>query len=134
MRRGLSLIAGAALLAVSAPVSALHVHVYDAHDHEEHHHGPAAHSHAPGRASGASSHHGVPIAKACDPGGHVLSLVFTCVQPAPHGSDPVVVPTAAWSDPAPEGRPVSAPRDVRAHSPPRLTDAPVRAPPAVHPA
>lgn len=60
-----------------------------------------------------------------------MAVVFTSVAPQPGHVpvpvplDPVIVtpPELAWRH--------AAPSDVRAHSPPRLTDGPLRAPPLV---
>jgi hypothetical protein len=127
----------AALLA-SGPVSMLHVHAYEGDDHPEHNHGPAAHSHE------QADHHRhqdeIPAAtsghrlESCDPGEHVMPVVFTCVSPTAHRAPLADVAAVARVDP-PDVAPCCATlSDVRAHSPPRLTGAPLRAPPVVHPA
>lgn len=117
-----------------------HVHAYADHDHADHHHGPAAHghsavahAHAPDRD--APDAHGPDDAarlEGCDPGEHAVSVVFTYVAPHPdHAPVPVTLETILVAPPAQAWRHVT-PSDVRAHSPPRLTDAPLRAPPVVH--
>ena len=121
-------------LPASSPVPVLHVHAYEGHEHPDHRHGPAAHSHE------AASHHrhqdestddGVRI-QACSAGAHAVAAVFTCVAStscqAPPGEAVVLVRV---SSPPPMARRVKV-SDLRAHSPPRLTDAPLRAPPVVH--
>jgi hypothetical protein len=126
----------------------LHVHVYVRHDHPDHHHGPAAHGH------GATHHHHgdhetlygterrgsraghadeqTTVFDACNPGDHAVQFVFTCIRadayPVLHLTSIVSGPLA----PTVEGWWRVAPSDVRAHSPPRLTDGPLRAPPVVH--
>jgi hypothetical protein len=127
-------IALAAAVAASGMLTTLHVHGYGAHRHAEHRHGPAAHGHV-GEAA-ADSHdaarpHDPAVARIepCRPGAHVVPVagsgVSTGLQHAPAadraGVLHVGLPTAARSR-------VAAP-DARAHSPPRLTDGPLRAPP-----
>ncbi len=61
-----------------------------------------------------------------------MSVVFTYVAPHPdHVPAPVTLETIIVAPPEQAWRHVT-PSDVRAHSPPRLTDAPLRAPPVVH--
>lgn len=117
----------------------LHVHAYEEHDHPDHHHGPAAHSHEKAahhqhREESSPAKDGGTRVEPCDPGEHAIPVVFTCVSPTSHQisldvtavgvllTPPVLVPCRV------------TPSDVRAHSPPCLTDAPLRAPPVVHPA
>ena len=70
--------------------------------------------------------------EACDPADHVVPLAFTCVAagqvdlPLPDTFDAGALATPSTSTVA------VAPADVRAHSPPRITDAPLRAPPIAH--
>lgn len=126
------------LLALPATiaVSVLHVHAYEGHDHPDHRHGPAAHSHE------AASHHrhqdegtgdGVRI-QACSAGAHAVAAVFTCVASTCHQAPPVEAAVLVGGSLPPPVTPRVNITDVRAHSPPRLTDAPLRAPPLVHPA
>ena len=112
----------------------LHVHAYEGHDHADHHHGPAAHFHgeaAEHQHPDEGTSHDVRF-ESCNPGAHAVAAAVTCVasisQQAPFG-EAVVVVRFTSPPPAPHRVNVS---DVRAHSPPRLTDAPLRAPPVVH--
>jgi hypothetical protein len=117
----------------------LHVHAYEGHDHPDHHHGPAAHSHdalidhADHTATAPADQGSVRLGS-CDPSEHVVPFAFTCVSPTVHHV--LGVGTAVPAVLAPNVLRCCRilPRDVRAHSPPRLTDAPLRAPPVVHPA
>jgi hypothetical protein len=136
--RGLTMILALAALAASGPLRMLHVHAYDGHDHPDHHHGPAAHSHAPAHHIhhdvGSAGDAGAESLESCDPGAHVVPVVFTCISPArPQvvAAEPAVLVQLQLPSVAPA---VVAIFDTRAHSPPRLTDAPLRAPPAVDPA
>jgi len=135
VRRLFALIVCAALMPVFGPLSGLHVHDYATHDHPEHHHGPAAHSHQAVAHADADHGDAARHLEACDAGVHAISFVFTCVTPgASHGAltaGPVAF--AALPTP-PRLSAFLALSDVRAHSPPRLTDAPLRAPPLVFPA
>jgi len=124
-----------ATLAISGSSARQHVHAYAAHDHADHHHGPAFHAHTP-----AVHHHqhdadapgNVARIEGCDPGAHAVSVVFNGVAPQPeHAPVPLTAETASVTPPQQLWRSVT-PSDVRAHSPPRLTDAPLRAPPLVH--
>lgn len=126
-------IAAVALLSMSASTAQPHVHAYLGHDHPEHQHGPASHGHATVAHSHLADAYAADDAarlEGCDPGAHAVPVAFTCV--APH-VDPVAVPvmrdTIVESPPEQSWRRVTR-SDVRAHSPPRLTDAPLRAPPA----
>lgn len=124
-----------AWLAVAGSLPLLHVHVDAGHEHPEHRHGPAIHGHAPhdGRAPGADVHDDLRIGP-CDPEDHAASL--SAVRATATGGAPIfVAPALTTGLVAPDaGTPAGAPRDVRAHSPPRLTDGPLRAPPASRPA
>ena len=123
----------AAVLSISGSAAWLHVHAYGGHDHAEHHHGPAAHGHAP-----VTRHHphGVdapegPEMEPCSPAEHVLAFEFTSETPVPLHA-PVPEAGLAFVLPAPlDAAAVVRATDVRAHSPPRLTDAPLRAPPVI---
>ncbi len=87
---------------------------------------PGLHSARRPRTSGATRLEG------CDPGSHAVAVVFTYVAPHPdHVPAPVPLEAILVAPPAPAWRHVT-PSDVRAHSPPRLTDTPLRAPPVVH--
>lgn len=137
--RVLAATVAAALLSTSGSALLQHVHAYADHDHAEHRHGPASHAHptpplrAPDRhESGTHQSDGAARLERCDPGEHTVAVVFTSVAPQPGHVpvpvplDPVIVtpPELAWRH--------AAPSEVRAHSPPRLTDGPLRAPPLVH--
>ena len=136
MQRVFAALVAVAMLSTSGLAALQHVHAYVDHDHADHHHGPAAHEHfavAHSHASGSHPPDDAAQFEGCDPGEHAVSVVFTYV--APHsGHVPVTVtletillvapPEQAWRQ--------ITPSDVRAHSPPRLTDAPLRAPPVVH--
>lgn len=134
--RGVVALIAVAMLSISGSASGQHVHAYADHDHADHHHGPASHEHhaaGHGRAHAHARH--LPDAPAhvegCDPGEHAVSVVFTCVAahtqgaPVPVSHETLLVPPADQ-----EWRQITL-SDVRAHSPPRLTDAPLRAPPVV---
>jgi hypothetical protein len=132
VQRLVAAVAAVALLSMSASTALPHVHADARHDHPEHQHGPASHGHSTTAHSHLADAHPPDDAarlEGCDPGVHAVSVAFTCV--APH-VDPVAVPV--MRDTIIESPPQSWRRvtrsDVRAHSPPRLTDAPLRAPPA----
>ncbi|MEQ1897018.1 MAG: hypothetical protein ABL971_06465 [Vicinamibacterales bacterium] len=135
MFRGVAIVVAVAMLSMSASAALLHVHASAGHEHAEHHHGPAAHSHASvvhhHQHAGAAHRDGSEI-EPCDPADHVVPLAFTCVAagqvdvPLPEAFDAGVLATPSTSTVA------VAPSDVRAHSPPRITDAPLRAPPIAH--
>ena len=127
------------MLSISGSAALQHVHAYADHEHADHDddHGPAAHAHP----VDVGDHHASADASAdhleiegCDPGQHAVSLRFVSTPPEPDHVPALVAgsfaamapPVAVWS--------AAAPSDVRAHSPPRITDAPLRAPPLVHPA
>jgi hypothetical protein len=133
--RCLTALACGAWLAVAGSLPLLHVHVDAGHEHRAHRHGPAMHGHAP---------HGVGAPDAagreerrlgpCDPGDHAVSLSAvraTATTGAPVFVAPALTTTLFALD---AEAPAAAPRDVRAHSPPRLSDGPLRAPPASRPA
>jgi hypothetical protein len=140
MHRVFAAVVAVAMLSTSGSAALQHVHAYIDHDHAEHHHGPASHRHAAVAHSHAPDSH-APDSQApdraarlegCDPGRHAVSVVFTYVAPQPdHAPAPVTLETIIVAPPEQAGRDVT-PSDVRAHSPPRLTDAPLRAPPVVH--
>ena len=140
VQRVLAAVVAVAMLSTSGSAAWQHVHAYVDHDHADHHHGPASHGHsAVAHAHAADSH--APDSHApddnarlegCDPGEHAVSVVFTYVAPHPgHVPAPVTLETILGAPPEQAWRHVT-PSDVRAHSPPRLTDAPLRAPPVVH--
>ncbi len=127
------------MLSISGSAALQHVHAYSDHDHADHDddHGPAAHTHPvavgdhDGPADPSAGHAEI---EGCDPGQHAVTLRFGSAPPQP-GHVPALVaavavamapPAAVWS--------AAAPSDVRAHSPPRVSDAPPRAPPLVQPA
>jgi hypothetical protein len=125
----------AAMVAVamwSTSGSPQHVHAYADHDHPDHHHGPASHRHAAVAPSHAHASDETTRLEGCDPGEHAVALVFTGVAPhAVHVPVAVTIGTLIVTPPEDAWRHVT-PSDVRAHSPPRLTDAPLRAPPVAH--
>jgi hypothetical protein len=141
--RAVATILVVAALSVFGSASALHVHVYADHDHPDHHHGPAAHSHVTTHQHGVhpdvhGAVEGVDESSAriesCDPAAHSTPVVFTCVSA--HAPNPPLVSatvTVPLAPPVQRWRRVT-PSDVRAHSPPGLTDSPLRAPPLVQPA
>jgi hypothetical protein len=135
-----------AMLSTSGSAAFQHVHAYAGHEHAEHQHGVAAHVHAV-TSSPAVDHAGdhadhpdhpdsdAPASAArlegCDPGTHAVSIAFTCVAPHPeHPPVPVSVDAVIVAPPE-QACCRLAPSHVRAHSPPRLTDAPLRAPPVL---
>ena len=121
-------------VAAGASLPTLHAHVYADHDHPEHRHGLAFHEHRHQAhpATAADAFQRARVAP-CEPDEHVVSMRATIVKThdrvvclpssVARPVEPVVA-HAAWS----------ARLDVRAHSPPRLTDGPLRAPPAPRPA
>ena len=133
--RGVAIVAAVAMLSMSASAALLHVHASAGHEHAEHHHGPAAHSHASvvhhHQHAGAARQDGTEI-EPCYPAEHVVPLAFTCVAPGqPDVQLPEALDARALADPKARAV-VRAPADVRAHSPPRITGAPLRAPPIAH--
>jgi hypothetical protein len=132
--RALATFLALAALAASGPGAMLHVHAYEGHDHPDHHHGPAAHSHGQGDHYEHQDKKPGPRIEACDPGAHALTVVFTCVSPTAHQAPLADTTVADVTSPATVVVRGATITDVRAHSPPRLTDAPLRAPPVVHPA
>jgi hypothetical protein len=135
MRRMVAVALVSALLSIAGSSAWQHVHAYGDHDHPEHLHGPAAHEHGAdahphARPDGGSSF----TIEACEPGTHIASVVFTFVAPyADHAAPPALVSLVGFV-PTLTSQPATVRRDVRAHGPPRLTDAPLRAPPLVIPA
>jgi hypothetical protein len=107
------------------------------HDHAEHHHGPATHVHAAAvhrHADDGATPRTHARVEGCDPAEHLVSVVFTYVVPdPPYAPRPVVMDRFELAAPTSVAV-VVAESDVRVHSPPRLTDAPLRAPPLVNPA
>jgi hypothetical protein len=134
--RSSTILACAALLAGNALLPLLHVHAYADHDHPTHEHGPALHAHG----HRAIDHHpraatstGTFVAP-CEPDAHVLSLRAVAATPTSLSVHIAVSPVAPFlvrevSAPLLEGR-----DEVRAHSPPGLSDSPLRAPPPSRPA
>jgi hypothetical protein len=135
VRRLIATVAVTALLTISGSAALQHVHAYGDHDHAEHQHGLAAHVHT------ASVHHhdeggqtSTPSIEGCEPGAHAVSVVFAYVAPQPdHAPVPAVIDVFAFVPALTPLRAIPL-ADVRAHSPPRITDAPLRAPPLVTPA
>ncbi len=125
------------MLSTSGSAALQHVHAYVDHGHADHHHGPASHGHSAVTHAPAHDAHAPDDAariEGCDPGEHAVSVVFAYVTPHPgHVSAPATVETILMAPPDQAWRQATK-SDVRAHSPPRLTDAPLRAPPVVHPA
>ncbi len=137
--RAVAALVAVAMLSTSASAVLQHVHAYADGDHgdHDHDHGLAAHMHAAAthlhHAEPHSAAHTVEI-EGCDPGQHAVSVKFVCAAPEPHPTLVAVTVEAVPLSPPPVVWPPATPSDVRAHSPPRLTDAPLRAPPVVHPA
>ncbi len=140
VQRVLAAVVAVAMLSTFGSAAFQHVHAYLDHDHPDHRHGPASHGHsAVGHSHAQDSH--APDAHApgdvaqlegCDPGEHAVSVAFTYVAPQPeHPPVPVAADAIIVAPPERTWRYVAA-SDVRVHSPPRLTDAPLRAPPVVH--
>jgi hypothetical protein len=135
VHRVLAALVAVAMLSTSWSAPTQHVHAYVDHDHADHHHGPASHGHSTAAHPHAPDFHAPHDAaqlERCDPGQHAVSLAYTCVAPHPdHVPAPVRLETTIVVPPERAWRHVT-PFDVRAHSPPRLTDAPLRAPPLVY--
>ena len=136
MGRLITILACAALLVSNESLPLLHVHVYADHDHPTHQHGPAFHGHG----HSASDDHAPAVASTgarvapCEPDAHVLSLRAVVAAPTTVSVHIVASPAAPFvvgEVPAP---PLEARDEVRVHSPPGLTDSPLRAPPPSHPA
>ena len=119
-----------AWLAVGA-LPTLHAHVYADHDHPEHRHGLAFHEH-----HHAVDHETFPRAgmAPCEPDGHVVSLRLTYGKVRTVDGAGLMPSAAQLPEPDLTLAPVAARRDIRVHGPPRLTDGPLRAPPASRPA
>lgn len=135
MFRALAALVAAALLSTSGSAVVQHVHGYAGHDHDDHHHGLAAHVHAPTvhvHHTGTDDAAHTAELEACDPGQHAVSVQFVCGAPEPNPARVAVTVEAVQPSPALAVWCAIAPRDVRAHGPPRFTDAPPRAPPVVH--
>jgi hypothetical protein len=135
VKRLLAAVVAVAMLSTLGSAASQHVHAYIEHDHPDHHHGPAAHEHstvAHPHAQDSRTQDDAARLEGCDPGEHAVSVVFTYVAPHPdHVPAPVTLETILVAPPEQAWRHVT-PSDVRAHSPPRVTDAPLRAPPVVH--
>lgn len=133
--RVLAAVLALAMLSTSWAAALRHVHAYVGHDHADHHHGPAWHGHpAVAHAPAPDSHasHEAARLENCDAAEHAVAVIFTYVAPyLEHLPSSVAPATMLVAPPEQPWRHV-APSDVRAHSPPRLTDAPLRAPPVVH--
>jgi hypothetical protein len=135
--RAVVAIVAVAMLTISGSSALQHVHAYADHDHADHRHGLASHAHTPPvpqHQHDSEGPDGAAQLEGCDPGAHAVSVVFTGVAPRPEPAPvPLTLATVVVTSPDQVWRCVT-PSDVRAHSPPRLTDAPLRAPPLVHPA
>jgi hypothetical protein len=131
-----AVLVGVVLLVGNLALPLLHVHLYGDHDHAEHHHGPALHGH-----EHATQSHPVrrgepagPLMGPCEPDAHVLALTATLAPSPDQVFVPAIAPaTTVVANPAPP-RPFVTRLEVRAHSPPGLTDSPLRAPPHALPA
>lgn len=143
--RAIAAIVACAMLATSGSAAFAHVHEYAGHRHAEHQHGVASHTHAPPASSAvadASDHADhdprpdLPTAGArlegCEPGAHAVSITSPGVAPPPdHWMACVAVAAIVVAPPACAGGRLLR-LHVRVHSPPRITDAPLRAPPSLH--
>jgi hypothetical protein len=136
VQRLITILACVALLVGNESLPLLHVHDDADHEHPAHQHGPAFHSHehvATGDHLPAAPEHGAHFAP-CEPDAHVLSLAAVVATPASShvhvGAAPVTLFTCTRVAPPP----LEARDEVRAHSPPGLTDSPLRAPPTSRPA
>jgi hypothetical protein len=125
--------AGAALLAVLllatfGPSTSLHVH-RDAGRHAgRHHHGPAAHTHAPRvhhDAPGATAH----LVASDEEHAELIAVGQASTQQDSQRVAPAVV-TAVYIAEQPPSAVRSVWLDERAHGPPQLPNAPLRAPPS----
>jgi hypothetical protein len=131
-----AVLASVALILANGALPLAHVHLYDDHDHAEHHHGPALHGHEqathphpalPARPSN-------PLVGPCAPDAHIVALTATLATSPTTLVVPAIAPApTVVANPAPARAFVSNP-EVRAHSPPGLTDSPLRAPPPALPA
>ena len=139
VQRLLAAVVAVAMLSASGSAALQHVHAYLDHDHPDHLHGPASHGHSAVGHSHAQDSHAedahtpgeVAQFEGCDPGEHAVSVVSSYVAPQPeHPPVPTAADAVIVAPPERTGRYVAA-CDVRVHSPPRLTDAPLRAPPVV---
>jgi hypothetical protein len=136
VNRLITILACAVLLVGNESLPLLHVHVYADHDHPAHHHGPAFHSHG----HSANDHHTPattsPRARVapCEPDAHVLSLAAVAATPSPQHVQAAAASPTPFLFTAVPPPPIEARDEVRAHSPPGLTDSPLRAPPSSHPA
>jgi hypothetical protein len=136
VHRLITIVACVALLAGNESLPLLHVHAYADHDHPAHHHGPAFH----GRAHDAADHHASataprgPQVAPCEPDAHLLSLRAVAATQPPQHVHVAAAPVALFAFTRVLTPPLGARDEVRAHSPPGLTDSPLRAPPASHPA
>ena len=133
--RALTAVVALAMISTSVSAALQHVHAYAGHKHADHEHGLASHVHVAGaHHDGADDreHGGNARLEACDPAVHAVSVILAFDVPHPDQAPvPGTVEQVIVAPPKGEWRSL-APTDVRAHSPPRLTDAPLRAPPVVH--
>jgi hypothetical protein len=129
--RLITILACAALLVSNESLPLLHVHVYADHDHPTHQHGPAFHGHgqsAIDHHAPAGSSTGARFAP-CEPDAHVLSLGAVAAAQTTVSVHIVASPVAPFLAGEVSSPPLEARDEVRAHSPPGLTDSPLRAPP-----
>jgi hypothetical protein len=133
--RALTVFSCVAWLALAGALPGLHVHESQDHEHREHRHGPAFHSHPRNHVANlpADGHSPIRIGP-CDPAHHAVLLSAAIVTAS--GSPTLFIAPAVQGGPAAgDALERTTPlRDLRAHSPPRLTDGPLRAPPASLPA
>jgi hypothetical protein len=133
VRRAIALFVVLALLPSLGFASLQHVHAYDDHHHDEHSHSVGAHAHGD-----VVLHHRADERAArerltpCDPGSHVVPTAFVGIASRPV-SPPVAIVVVPYrlTRASSEWR-ATRPDDLRVHGPPRLTDAPLRAPPVPH--
>jgi hypothetical protein len=136
VKRLITILACVWLLAGNEALPLLHVHDYADHDHPAHQHGPAIHGHgrvSHDRQAPVSSPLSARLAP-CEPDAHVLSLRGVAATPSQQGVHVSAAPLAPFVLTLVAPPPLEAREEVRAHSPPGLTDSPLRAPPSSHPA
>ena len=131
MLRSIAAVVCVGWLALGASLPSLHAHVYADHDHPEHRHGLAFHEHHHVVDHGAFERTGI---APCEPDGHVVSLQLSYAKVRIVDGAGLASSAAPLPEPDLVLAPAAARRDVRVHGPPRLTDGPLRAPPASRPA
>jgi hypothetical protein len=114
----------------------LHVHDYGDHDHPTHDHGPAFHGHGHGAVDDDEPAGPSPRARVapCEPDAHVVSLRAVAATPTPLSVHILASPVAPFLVRQVSAPPLERRDEVRSHSPPGLTDSPLRAPPLSRPA